>query len=109
MKQEVLHCIQECTECHRVCLDTAQYCLQHGGENAEPEHVRLLLDCAEICQTCANFMIRNSDLHTIICEASAEVCQQCYEDCDQFDNDPQMKTCAEVCRRCSESCQQMAL
>lgn len=109
MKQEVQHCIQECTECHRSCLEIIQYCLQHGGEHAEPEHIRLLMDCAEICQTSANFMIRNSDLHTIICEACSEVCQQCSEDCDQFTGDNQMKNCAEICRRCAESCQQMAI
>lgn len=109
MKQDVQHCIQECIECHRICQDTIHYCLQQGGEHAEPDHVRLLLDCAQICQTAADFMMRNSDLHPVICEACAEVCQQCFESCDQFDHDAPMRTCAEACRRCAEACQQIAV
>jgi hypothetical protein len=31
----------------------------------------LLLDCAEICQTAANFMLRNSELHSRTCAVCA--------------------------------------
>jgi hypothetical protein len=78
-----------------------------GGEYAQPNHIRLLLDCAEICQTNANFMLRGSDLHGLICATCAEVCDRCAGDCDRFD-DAQMKRCAETCRRCAESCREMA-
>ena len=36
------HCIDECTNCHQVCLSTIQHCLQKGGEHARPDHIRLL-------------------------------------------------------------------
>ena len=35
--------------------------------------VIVLLDCAEICQTSANFMLRGSPLHTNTCAACAIV------------------------------------
>ena len=105
---ELDHCIQECTDCHRVCLETVRYCLEQGGEHAVPGHIGLLLDCAEICQTSANFMIRGSELHNRVCGLCAEVCDRCADSCESMGNDARMKTCAEACRSCAESCREMA-
>jgi hypothetical protein len=107
MSEEMQRCIQACLDCHRICLETVTHCLQMGGKHADPAHIRLLLDCAEICQTSANFMLRGSDLHGRTCAVCAEVCERCAQDCAQFD-DAQMKACAEACRRCAESCRRMA-
>jgi hypothetical protein len=101
-------CIQNCLDCHRICLETIAYCLQQGGKHAEAAHIRLLQDCAQICATSADFMIRGSDLHTLTCAACAQICARCATACEQMGNDAQMKACAEVCRRCAESCRQMA-
>ncbi len=108
MGAEMQQCIEECLNCHSVCLTTVTHCLQMGGEHAEASHIRLLLDCAEICQTSANFMLRGSDLHAHTCEVCALVCERCAEDCERFPDDAQMRACAEACRRCVESCRRMA-
>jgi hypothetical protein len=84
------------------------HCLEKGGRHAEPQHIRLLLDCAEICQTSANFMVRGSDLHAATCRACAEVCERCADDCERMADDEMMRRCAEICRRCAASCAQMA-
>lgn len=107
MTQEMERCIEECKSCHDVCLETVAHCLEMGGPHAEVNHIRLLLDCAEICQTSANFMIRGSEAHGYTCAACAEICERCARECDRFDDDF-MKQCAEACRRCAESCRQMA-
>jgi hypothetical protein len=102
-------CIQNCLDCHRICLETITNCLQMGGKHADPAHIRLLIDCAEICQTSANFMIRGSALHGLTCGACAEICARCADECDRIgNNDVKMKACADACRRCAESCRQMA-
>ncbi len=101
-------CIQNCLDCHRICVETAAHCLQMGGKHAEASHIRLLLDCADICQTSANFMLRGSDLHVRTCAVCAEVCDLCAQSCEQFGDDEQMRACVEVCRRCAESCRAMA-
>ena len=108
MSGEMQQCIQECLNCHSVCLQTVPYCLQMGGEHAAAPHITLPLDCAEICQTSANFMLRGSELHPRTCGVCAEVCQRCAEECERFGDDAQMKTCADACRRCAESCRRMA-
>jgi len=94
--------------CHGICLETVQYCLEKGGRDAEASHIRLLLDCAEICQTSADFMLHQSGFHPRTCLVCAEVCEACARDFDAFGDDVQMKRCAEACRRCAESCRGMA-
>jgi hypothetical protein len=101
-------CIEQCLDCHAICLETVTHCLEKGGPHAEVDHIRLLLDCAEICQTSANFMLRGSDLHTLTCEVCAETCEQCGDSCEQFENDPQLQACAQTCRSCADACQAMA-
>jgi hypothetical protein len=71
-------------------------------------HVRRLLDCADICQASANFMLRGSELHMRTCAVCAEVCERCAESCERLADDPQMRACAEECRRCADSCRRMA-
>jgi hypothetical protein len=104
---EMRDCIQECQSCQAVCLETVTHCLHAGGKHAEENHIRLLLDCAEICRTSADFMLRGSDLHPLTCGVCAEVCERCAADCDQFAEDF-VKRCAEACRRCAESCRRMS-
>lgn len=104
---EMEQCIKLCEECHHTCLETITYCLGQGGKHAEAAHIGLLLDCAAICHTSTDFMLRSSPLHGRICAVCAEVCDRCAQDCDQFGDDPQMKACADTCRRCADSCRRM--
>jgi len=106
--ENIRECIDDCHRCHDICLATVGHCLEMGGEHAEPDHIQLLLDCAEICQTSANFMLRTSDFHGQVCEVCAEVCERCAEDCERFEDDQAMQQCAEVCRNCARSCRDMA-
>jgi hypothetical protein len=102
-------CIERCTRCHATCVETITHCLAMGGRHAEPRHIRLLQDCAQICATSADFMLRGSDLHHHTCGACAEVCARCAEDCERLaEGDEPMRRCAEECRRCAESCRRMA-
>ena len=80
-----------------------------GGKHTEPAHLKLLMDCSEICQACAHFMLRGSEFHTQLCAVCAQVCAQCAENCEQFGDDETMQACAKSCRRCAESCEQMSM
>lgn len=106
MNQAMQQCIEACEECHRICLQTAMnHCLESGGKHVEPEHFRLMLSCAEICQTSANFMASTSPLHQRLCEVCAEVCEACAKSCERIGD---MDECVQACRRCAESCRRMA-
>lgn len=91
--------------CHDVCLGTAMnYCLE-GGEHAEGEHIRLMLDCAEICRTASTFMLVDSLYHRDVCAVCAEICEDCAAECEHMDG---MHACVRTCRDCAETCRQMA-
>jgi hypothetical protein len=79
-------------------------CLESGGKHVAPDHFRLLINCAEICQTSANFMLSASAFSNPICRVCAEVCDACAKSCEQIG----MEDCARVCRECAQSCRQMA-
>ena len=108
LDQGMQECIQEFHRCHDSCTETVTHCLQMGGDHAQPDHIRLLLDCAEICQTSASFMLRVSDFHGQICGICAEICERCADDCERFGDDEMMQRCAEICRSCANSCREMA-
>jgi hypothetical protein len=105
---EHLDCLNECIECHNMCTETLVHCLEKDGGRSGRSHMRLLMDCADICQISANYLLRGSDLHRITCRACADICDRCAEACANFKNDDQMQNCAEVCWSCAASCQQMA-
>lgn len=106
---EMRDCIRECQACSAICLETVTHCLQTGGPHAEVTHIRTLLDCAESCQTAANFMLRGSDLHPRTCAVCSEACERCATSCEQFPDDQMMQRCAAECRRCAASCRAMAV
>ena len=108
MSPEMQKCIDECARCHAICLETVHHCLHLGGKHADAHHIVTLLDCAEICQTSANFMTRGSTHSAHICAACAAVCKACEESCRSMGDDEMMKKCADACRKCAESCTRMA-
>lgn len=102
------NCIHLCLECQDVCQDTLyEHCLEMGGKHVEKEHVKLMEDCIEACQTAANFMKRGSRLHASECEACADICDACAQSCELVGG-KEMVRCAEVCRRCGVACREMA-
>lgn len=101
-------CIDNCNECHDVCLETLQHCIKKGGLHTEPKHLSLLQDCIEICRTSADFMLRGSERHVDTCELCSTICEECAEDCKGMGDDREMQRCAEICQKCAESCQEMA-
>src|SRR3546814_5162654 len=63
--QAMNECIDNCTQCHAICLETINYCLTKGGVHAAPEHIALLATCADTCATSADAMLRGrSEEHT---------------------------------------------
>ena len=106
--EQMLVCIQNCQDCHRACLQTFAWCLKRGGRYADPDLLRNLLDCADICLTSATFMIRASDLHVHTCAACAAVCQHCADACAALADEPRMRAVADTCQHCADSCRAMA-
>ena len=108
LDDDMRQCIAACIDCGVLCTATVTHYLEQGGKHADASHIRLLLDCADICQTSANYMTRGSELHTRTCGVCAEVCDECAAACEEMADDAQMQACAQACRTCAESCRRMA-
>ena len=97
--------IKACLDCHSTCVQTAMnFCLERGGRHVEKQHLRLMLNCAELCQTSANFMLSDSPLHGRVCAVCAEACEACAKSCEQVGD---MRDCVDECLRCAKSCRSM--
>jgi hypothetical protein len=101
-------CIALCNECAETSSHTLIHCLDKGGRHAASDHIRLLVDCAQICDTAVAFMARGSELQPMVCGVCADVCERCAASCERFGDDEMMRKCADLCRRCAESCAAMA-
>lgn len=100
-------CVNACYRCHDVCKTTFfQHCLPMGGRHVEPQHISLMVDCMEICHVSANFMLRDSERHHLMCASCAIICDACAESCEALDT-REMHICAEACRACAKSCREI--
>lgn len=99
-------CIDDCLKCHVTCLSMATgLCLTKGGVHTAPAHIRIMLDCAHICVTTADFMTRGSAHHVALCLLCADICDACAKSCASM---PGMEACLDTCRACAKSCRDMA-
>jgi hypothetical protein len=108
ISREMRQCAEECLSCASICTEAVPHCLLLGGRHAMADHIGSLIDCAQICQTSADFMLRGSHAHTEVCGVCATVCRTCEASCRELADDELMKRCADECARCAESCERMA-
>lgn len=97
-------CIDACLTAHRLCLGTAAtHGLGMGGQHASPRHMNLLLDCAAMCQSTADFAIRRSEMTGFVAGLCSHICKICGDECDEFADDS-MRECAKACHHCAREC-----
>jgi len=100
-------CIEDCRDCERMCYETAMnQCLKAGGEHVEPEHFRLMMNCAALCHVTAEFMLAQSEFHERLSDLCAAVCEACAASCRDIGG---MDLCARAREACAESCASMAV
>jgi hypothetical protein len=105
---QMLHCIQECTSCHAVCVHTMTVAVFTDPFWQDDGLIRALQDCAEISHTGADFLLRGSPLHGLTCEACAQICEACVSMCEKYPKNENMRACAESCRSCASACHAIA-
>lgn len=98
-------CMEVCTQCHQTLLHTAmQYCLPADGKHVAPDHFRLMMNCAEMCQTTANFQLSDSKYCRQIAALNAQICDECADSCERLGD---LDDCVQACRQCAECCRCM--
>jgi len=103
----IMDCIGATTRCANECQESIDYCLRQGGKHVQPHHMKSMVDCAEVCRICDDYLLRRSEHMREICEICADVCETCAESCSGMTGDKKMEECADVCNRCAEACRNM--
>ena len=99
-------CIKNCMACSETCFRMAvNHCLALGGKHTEPEHFKLMLNCAKVCETCACLQLSNSAFSQHLCKACADICEACAKSCEEVGD---MDECVAACKKCAASCASMA-
>jgi hypothetical protein len=107
-RDQLQACIAACLDTHRICMETVTY-LQASEPRIDPEGIRLLFTCADVCRMGASLLRGGWELHGRTGAICAEVCEESARYCDRLGRDPRLQACAEACRRCAEACYQAAL
>jgi hypothetical protein len=107
---KVRACIEATSACYTVCTETLSYSLDGGGHLFDERHLRLLIDCCEVCQTTQNALLRSSEVGTMLAAVCVEVCEKVAENCRKVDGmDSQLMECAETCDHTADCCRRLAI
>ena len=99
-------CIENCLNSFKACEEALTRCFATVG-HSNLKYMKLLMECAAICNISAKFMMMNSKFHHDICGVCAKICLECADSCEVL-NDESMNECGEACRKCAETCAEMA-
>lgn len=105
--QQFESCIDACNTCADACDHCAVSCLQEQDPKPMARCVALDMDCAQICRLAASYMARGSEFAIALCQACAEVCDACGDECQKHQMQ-HCQDCAQACRRCADECRRMA-
>lgn len=109
MNRMLQECSRNCLDTFAACTAAAAHCLEMGGAHAGREHQTALLDCARICVTAAELMLRGSPIHDAACALCARACRICETYCRSLSvGDAMMVECADKCAHSAQSCERMA-
>ncbi len=105
--------IDQLERCATTCTQCADACLAEPDLSAElATCIRLDLDCADICETTARVLARQTELrHEFVRElldACVAACGACGDECaGHAEHMEHCRICAEECRACRSACEEL--
>jgi hypothetical protein len=111
-KQLLTRSIETCVECSQACTACADADAREQMASDLAKCARLNLDCADMCETTARVLTRQTgydkDMTRAVVEACAQACKICGEECDRHAQmHEHCAVCAEVCHRCERACNEV--
>jgi len=95
---EILHgCADECYHC-------ASACLEEHDLHMLVRCIKLDTDCAEFCRITASFIARGSEHANRLLAECADICNACADECEKHSHMEHCRQCAATCRNCAEAC-----
>lgn len=98
-------CAQACTAC-------ADACLSEDSVAELRACIRSDLDCADVCETTARVLSRqtayDADVTRAVLEACIQMCRTCGNECaSHAEHHEHCRICADACRECEQACSQL--
>lgn len=103
--------IDKLTDCALACIVCADACVAEDHVASLRKCIRLTLDCADISQSAARVLARQTEYESTIArsvlEACLQACRRCADECERHAHMNHCKLCAEVCRDCEQACREL--
>ena len=96
-------CCNRCCETRAACLTTMQWCLNRGGKLADAKLCMTLVECAQLCQICADACCTGSERCLLAAAACAKACDDSARACDAM-CEPTLSACSRGLRDCAAAC-----
>jgi len=111
-RETLARCIEECFACAQSCTSCADACLSEDTVEELRKCIRLILDCADICDTTGRLLTRQTEYDAPTSKAQLESCREacrtCAEECERHaEMHEHCRVCAEECRRCEAACTEL--
>lgn len=100
-------CVRACETAERACSRAMSCALEIGGAHADPEFLRLLMECSRSCARSGQILVRGWWEQGPVCLECAELCEVCADECGGAP-DPAFAACADACRACARCCRHLA-
>ncbi len=100
-------CIDACNKCAQACYECFTACLNEPDTNARKNCIKLLVECAMMCQMSAATMSMDGQFAKPHCQMCAQICKKCAQECSMF-KDTHCQKCADICRMCEAECNAMS-
>jgi len=104
--KETRECVQACLDCHNCCTQMIAACME--ADHCDSKTMKMLMDCAQMCQMCAGLMLRGSDMSGKMCAMCVEMCNACALACETMaKGNARLMQCAKACRACADMCMRL--
>jgi hypothetical protein len=98
--------INDFTRCAEACYECFNACLNEQDISTRKNCIKLLIECAKMCETTALIMSMDGKFVKRQSELCAEVCDVCSQEYALFE-DEHCQKCAQECRTCADACREM--
>ena len=109
---ELARCVEACVICATTCTSCADACLSEEMVKELAHCIRINLDCAAICATTGQILLRQTEPEWRLLYRQVQACQAacraCAATCDQHAQmHDHCRVCAAVCRDCEQACDKL--
>jgi len=93
-------------DCVATCNNCATKDLMEPDLSEMVRCIRLDIDCSDACSLTSHYLSRGSEFTTGMLVQCALICDACAEECEKHSDMPHCVECARVCRNCAQECRQ---